>query len=170
MGQDSQQLAVSTFDERETVLNEWRSLQTRLERLFSAAVHSVTVPAGLDRGETERRVRNIIRLRRRRDRIFGLGLFGEPAWDMLLELYAAEITGRRECVSGRCVSGVPATTALRWITLLENAGWIARRADQLDRRRSFLSLTPKATSAMDSFFAQPELVQIMCNSHRVETR
>ena len=75
------------------------------------------------------RPRTIIRLRRRRDRLFGSDLFGEPAWDMLLELYAAELAQRRECVSGLCcASGVPATTALRWITLLVNAGWVTRRA------------------------------------------
>lgn len=165
MGQHSRQISVSSFDdsEREALLNEVRSLHVRLERLFDTASDVGPIPTGcFERADTERQVRNIIRLRRRRERFFGSDLFGEPAWDMLLELYAAELAGRRECVSGLCcVSGVPTTTALRWISLLEDSGWIARKADVLDRRRSFLSLTAKARTAMDGFFAQPELAQVL---------
>ena len=81
---------------------------------------------------------------------------------MLLELYAAELTGRRVSVSGLCgVSGVPSTTALRWIKMLENADWITRKADPVDGRRSFLSLTAKARTAMEGFFGQQELVQLV---------
>ena len=165
MEQRSQRLSVPSSDQsaRLEVLKEMRHLQTKLERLFDITSDSQAVPAGpLDRTETEVRVRNIIRLRRRRERLFGSDLFAEPAWDMLLELYAEELAQRRECVSSLCyASGVPPTTALRWITLLEKTGWFARCADPLDQRRTFLSLTPKAAAAMDCFFAQPELAQII---------
>lgn len=165
MDQPSQQIAGKSYchSEQERLLNEVKSLQARLERLFDISCDAGTVASEpLEGSEAQRRARNIIRLRRRREALFGRGLFGEPAWDMLLELYVAELAGRRECVSGLCcVSGVPSTTALRWIGLLENAGWISRTADPRDGRRSFLSLTRKARAAMDSFFAQPELVQVL---------
>ena len=38
-------------------------------------------------------VRNIIRLRRLRNQFFRPSLFGEPAWDMLLDLMAARLEG-----------------------------------------------------------------------------
>lgn len=147
--------------EQEALLNEVKSLQSRLERLCCASLDPGPVSAFEGSG-TERRVRNILRLRRRREAFFGSDLFGEPAWDMLLELYATELAGRRKSVSGLCsVSGVPSTTALRWIRMLENAGWIARMADPVDGRRSFLSLTAKARTAMEGFFGQAELVQLV---------
>ena len=147
--------------ELEMSLNEARSLQSRLERLCGNSREPEPVSA-IEGVETERKVRNILRLRRRRESLFGLDLFGEPSWDMLLELYATELAGRRESVSGLCsVSGVPSSTALRWIKTLENDGWITRKADPVDGRRSFLSLTAKARTAMERFFSQPELIQVI---------
>ena len=147
--------------EQEALLNEVKYLQSRLERLCATQPDPGPISA-FEGAETERRVLNILRLRRRREALFGSDLFGEPAWDMLLALYATELAGRRESVSGLCsVSGVPSTTALRWINVLENAGWIARKADALDGRRSFLSLTAKAKTALEGFFSQPELLQVI---------
>jgi DNA-binding MarR family transcriptional regulator len=137
--------------EHEASLNKAKSSQSRVERLGCVSIDPGLVSPFQSAG-TERRVRNILRLRRRREALFGSALFGEPAWDMLLELYAAELTGRRVSVSGLCgVSGVPSTTALRWIKMLENADWITRKADPVDGRRSFLSLTAKARTAMEAF-------------------
>lgn len=150
-----------SVSEQEALRNQMKSLQSRLERLCGTPPDPGPLSA-FEGAETERRVRNILRLRRRREALFGSDLFGEPAWDMMLELYAAELAGRRESVSGLCsVSGVPSTTALRWIKLLENAGWIGRQADPVDGRRSFLSLRGKARTAMEGFFGQPELVQLV---------
>lgn len=147
--------------EHEGLLNEMKSWHSRLERLCSASLEPGPIPS-FEVAETERRVRSILRLRRRRETLFGSDLFGEPAWDMLLELYAVELAGRQESVSGLCsVSGVPPTTALRWIKVLESDGWIARSADQFDGRRRFLSLTCKARTAMEGFFSQPELVTVV---------
>lgn len=102
---------------------------------------------------SEREVRAILKLRRNRDRHFEAALFADPAWDILLELYAAELGQQRLSVSSVCLgAGVPATTALRWIGILENKGLIQRRADRLDGRRVFLLLTCAGIEAMDSFF------------------
>ncbi|MEZ5655102.1 MAG: hypothetical protein R3E04_04340 [Sphingobium sp.] len=60
-----------------------------------------------------------LRIRRRRDAIFSdeLGassIFGEAAWDMLLDLFVSRSENKRVSVSSLCIaSGVPATTALR---------------------------------------------------------
>lgn len=95
----------------------------------------------------------ILRQRRRRDNFFSADLFGEPAWDMLLELYAHALDQRRISISALCTaSGVPATTALRWIGNLERAGLIVRRNDPTDLRRVWLELTSDGSSAVDQYF------------------
>ena len=72
---------------------------------------------------------------------------------MLLELYDADFTGRRISVSSLCfASGVPQTTALRWIKVLEREGQIKRTPDPRDGRRYFVELTESARTALDRTF------------------
>ena len=80
-------------------------------------------------------------------------MFADPAWDILLDLYLAEIEQRRTVVSSLCVAAnVPATTALRWMTSLIDRGMLTRRSDPLDRRRVFVELTAKASQGMRCYF------------------
>lgn len=109
----------------------------------------------VDKKEDLRRIRHILRSRRRRDTMFGDDLFGEPAWDLLLELYAADIRQYKMSISAACsASAVPQSTALRWIAKLENDGWVKRESDPLDGRRYWLFLTPKGVSTMRSYLAE----------------
>ena len=102
---------------------------------------------------TERYVRNLLKLRRHRDRFFRSELFADPAWDILLELYAAALGQFRISVSNLCIgAAVPATTALRWIRQLEDEGLITRRDDPTDGRRKFIMLSDKALEAMNAYF------------------
>lgn len=102
---------------------------------------------------TEQMVRTILRLRRHRDRFFKTELFADPAWDMLLELYACELGQQRISISSLCVgAAVPATTALRWITTLEQEELIERRPDPTDGRRFFIQLTRAGRDAMTDYF------------------
>lgn len=92
--------------------------------------------------------------RRRRDKLFGAGLFGEPAWDILLDLFIAAKEGKRVSVTSACIgSTVPATTALRWIAVLEANGCVVRENDPKDARRAFLHLTASAYAKMIDFFS-----------------
>ena len=90
-----------------------------------------------------------------RDDAFGLaGLFEDPAWDMLLDLFAAELERRRVSVSSLCIAAAVApTTALRWIGKLIDAGLLERQPDAFDRRRAFMSLTARASGGMRSYLA-----------------
>jgi len=102
---------------------------------------------------TEEYVRALLNLRRSRDRFFEAELFADPAWDILLELFAAELGQRRISVTSLCVgAAVPATTALRWIKTLEDRGLIRRAADPMDGRRIFVSLSDEAFTAIGNFF------------------
>lgn len=102
-----------------------------------------------------RLVRRIIRQRQLRARFFDGDLFGDPAWDMLLDLTAARAEHTRVSVTSLCIaSGVPPTTALRWIGQMTEAGLLLRVEDEADRRRAFITLTDRAADAMARYFAE----------------
>lgn len=99
-------------------------------------------------------VRGLIRQRRQRERHFPADMFADPAWDMMLDLYAAHYEGRQDIsVSSLCIaSAVPATTALRWIKSMTGAGVFARVADPHDGRRIFIRLADATRRELDSYF------------------
>ncbi len=100
------------------------------------------------------RVKTVIRARQRRERFFQARLFSDPAWDMLLDLFVAQLEQRRVTVSSLCIAAaVPSTTGLRWIHLMETAGFFQRERDERDRRRVYITLTPAAIDAMNGYFA-----------------
>ena len=99
---------------------------------------------------------NLYKLRRIRDKVFGNSeMFGEPAWDMLLDLMIAERKFASISVTSVCIAScVPPTTALRWLAILEFEGLVDRTRDALDRRRSFVRISEKGQRLMNRFFAQ----------------
>jgi hypothetical protein len=102
---------------------------------------------------TSRDVREVIRARRLRDQFFERGLFEDPAWDMLLDLFAAELEQTQVSVSSLCIAAAVApTTALRWIAKMTDAGVFVRHADPFDKRRAFMALSPKAHDGMRDYF------------------
>lgn len=81
-------------------------------------------------------------------------LLGEPAWDILLDLYVNQLEPVGISVTSSCIaSGVPATTALRWLGVLETEGWIERRGDENDRRRYYLTLTAHGRGKMTAILS-----------------
>ena len=82
-------------------------------------------------------------LRRKRDEASEKkALFGEPGWDILLDLYIAQRRRMEIQVSSVCLdAGVPSTTILRWNARLEREGLIYRVADHADARRRYVRLT-----------------------------
>ena len=102
-----------------------------------------------------RLVRLIIRQRQLRGQMFDSELFADPAWDILLDLTAARAEHIRVSVTSLCIaSGVPPTTALRWIGQMVEAGLLERVEDESDRRRAFIQLSDKAADAMARYFAE----------------
>lgn len=98
-------------------------------------------------------VRRLLRRRRMRDQYFPADLFADPSWDMLLDLYAARLEGQPVSVSSLCIAAaVPATTALRWIKTMTDAGLFLREADPHDGRRIFIGLAETAFDAMARYF------------------
>ena len=100
-------------------------------------------------------VKRAIDERRLRQKFFGYELFADPAWDMLLQLFLAEISQRRVSVTALTIAAnVPATTALRWIKTMADAAIIRRRPDPTDARRVFVELSEKASEAMEGYFEE----------------
>jgi hypothetical protein len=101
-----------------------------------------------------RMVRQVIANRQARGRFFDPELFGDPAWDMLLDLTAAHGEGTQVSVTSLCIAaGVPATTALRWLTQMVESGIFVRVPDPSDKRRAFIALSERSLAAMAGYFA-----------------
>jgi len=94
----------------------------------------------------------MIALRQSRVTAFGPDLFADPAWDMMLELLLARLERRPVSVSKLCLaSGVPQTTALRWIANLVARGLLERSADPGNGRRILVDLTDPVAARLQRF-------------------
>lgn len=110
-------------------------------------------------------IRSLQKARNFRATLFGENLFADPAWDMLLELYASELTQQRVSVSRATnASGVPLSTALRWMAVLEERNLVMRVGDPLDARRVWISLTPNSASLMHRYFAATSITSFTASS------
>ncbi len=90
--------------------------------------------------------------RRARAHFLSTSLLGEPVWDMLLALFCFSSRGRRLSVSSLCyASGVPSTTALRWVGVREERDLIKRSRDRFDGRRTYLVLTERGADLMQRY-------------------
>ncbi|MEE4316518.1 hypothetical protein [Erythrobacter dokdonensis] len=99
-------------------------------------------------------IRQVIANRQARAKFFDPALFGDPAWDMLLDLAAAHGEGARVSVTSLCIAaGVPATTALRWLSQMVESGIFVRLPDPADKRRAFIALSERSLAGMAGYFA-----------------
>lgn len=160
-----------TPDARETLLGKMSSLSTELQRLamlmddpaaqpkFRAGdleperepergadrpAPPAEIPAIPEAAQLTDYIRELLRKEMKRREIGGGELFGDPAWEMLLDLLLAKIEGRRVSVSSACIaSGAPMSTALRLVRRLVGESVLCRLPDEHDRRRHFLVINPK---------------------------
>jgi DNA-binding MarR family transcriptional regulator len=142
-------------------------VREKLTRIAGAIDHAAETMRHLDRGRAEpgeyttgaypsqipliKLARLLYKERRLRDSA-GIGdLFGEAAWDILLDLYASQ----RVSVSSLCIAAcVPPTTALRWIKLMTDQGVLVRLHDPNDGRRIYVELAPGTRDALTSYLRQ----------------
>lgn len=125
-------------------------------RNIQGAEPAAPLPDQLTPHELIREAHLAYELRRKREAIFaGLELFGEPAWDMLLDLYGAHVKGQLVSVSSACIASAgPATTALRWLGTLQQAGLVERTSDPQDQRRVLVRLTRKGIQQMEIYLRE----------------
>jgi len=90
-------------------------------------------------------------------------IFGEPGWEMLLDLFIHMNLGKAVNISSMCLAtNAPKTTALRYIELLAEMGLIQKVASPHDGRITYVKLTPKAYVSLGTYLlevsrATPEL-------------
>lgn len=145
--QPSQHPALAGFGELKRVYHGGGPAQDNISFGASTTVASAPLP-------DPKLVRQVIANRQARGRFFDPALFGDPAWDMLLDLTAAQGEGTQVSVTSLCIAaGVPATTALRWLTQMVESGIFVRLPDPADKRRAFIAMSDDASAAMANYFA-----------------
>lgn len=149
---------------RQTLIRNLSNLSSELQRLTMlmepapATPHDAAAPAppspaapatqraeepGRD-GDLTRFIRELLRKEAMRRNIGDGTLFGDPTWEMLLDLLLASIEDRKVSVSSACIaSGAPMSTALRLVRRLVAEDVLCRIPDQYDKRRNFLIINPK---------------------------
>jgi hypothetical protein len=97
-----------------------------------------------------RQARQVLAMRSGRHDHFPDILFGEPAWDLLLQLYVAEAERRQPTIE-QCLAGstAPSSTTMRWIRLLIEQGLVTEEAGG-----DVLSLTVTARQSLKAFLRQ----------------
>ncbi|WP_082466455.1 winged helix DNA-binding protein [Sphingomonas sp. Leaf38] len=93
--------------------------------------------------------KRLYEVRQMRADILGDALFSEPAWDILLDLFISEHEERQLSVSAVCIGArSPSATALRYLSMLQDAGLVDRTRDERDGRRSHVRLTTQGRRRM----------------------
>ena len=101
-----------------------------------------------------RTAQRILERRRSRTSEFDDVMFGEPAWDMLLDLYVREAHGASTTASQLLEgTGARPVTASRWLQFLEEKGLASRRPHPLDQRVEFVALTGRARDSLDRYLS-----------------
>ena len=147
--------------------------KARARKLFAAATELLAIARDLENGQQQsgsdagiivnpapnsRHVelaRQEYQDRRQRARAFDDdSIFGEPAWDILLDLFIAANERKKVSVTSACIaSACASTTALRWLNVLEKQQLVARDADPGDLRRTNVRLTAKGFTAMTDYLS-----------------
>lgn len=99
---------------------------------------------------TDAHIKRLILVRQLRGTIVEADLFADPAWEILLTLYAAELADKRLTVGKLCSSvDVPPTTAARWLKVLVERGLV--RTDAANQF-SCVALSAVGSSTMNRYF------------------
>lgn len=73
----------------------------------------------------------------------GNGLFADSCWTMCLDIYICGLKGERVTVSAIAhSSGIPMTTAMRYINVMVEQGLIEKAPNPADNRMIFVSASP----------------------------
>lgn len=113
-------------------------------------------------GQIERRALELAKvaihmreLGKRRARHVSQEFIGEPAWEMLLELFIQFAGGAKVSTKSLClVSGASDTTALRLIDRMEDSCLLERSQSPVDRRVTLVRLTHQGIIAVGSILAE----------------
>lgn len=142
--------------EKEELTDTIRELAQRIEQLEAKAVdrgdEAMSLAFSDDKLATI--ASSIYRSRQMRSRYFEGSLLGDPAWDMLLDLFISKIQGRRVSTSSLCLAAhVPQATGLRWIDQLRRGGLLQQAPAHDDARVKLVEISSEGFRRMRAFIA-----------------
>ena len=80
-------------------------------------------------------------------------LFGDPAWEMLVDLFIHQCKGKELSITSLCVAvNIPMSSGLRLVQKLCNVGILRRIADPIDGRRTIIKLEPPVAHRLRAYF------------------
>lgn len=157
-----QALDVELIDHIVVTQREHRRLAAGKARPKGRPGPSLTLGDG-HRDETQKEVvglalanaRRTLRRRLLRKQLLGNDeLFGEPAWDMLIDLFIHEGEAKPVSTSSLGIaSGLGMSSALRLVQRLCDAELLVRMSDPADGRRNFIRLAPEVAHRLTAYFA-----------------
>lgn len=132
----------TNFENASILAELWR-LQRQLDKVCS----SITEVSKRSHSSRDTAL-SILRTHRAIDALFDFdGLATSPAWDVLLEIYAAGTLATSDAAVG---GGCALTTGLRWLAALEDKGLVHRFDDARDGRRKLVVLTSRAKGLVET--------------------
>jgi DNA-binding MarR family transcriptional regulator len=99
--------------------------------------------------------RSIADARRKLGAYLEAALFANPGMDIMLFLFAEGLHGATVTTNACCAAaGVPRTTALRWIKLLQDRGLVLGSDDVSDRRVTMLALSASGRDTIRNWLTE----------------
>lgn len=96
--------------------------------------------------------KQILERRRLRQTEFSAALFGESAWEMLLELYVEESSGASTTTTQlQAGPSSRSSTSARWLQKLEQEDLVSRRWHPVNHGTEFVELTNGAREALERY-------------------
>lgn len=99
----------------------------------------------------EQQVLCLLAARRKRAEIFGDRIFSDPAWDIVLELFAAELGDRRVRLDDLAAIA-PISVLARWVAVLEERG-LVECAGRLDPSQCWIRLSRDCAAKLSAFLS-----------------
>ncbi|MDE2619710.1 MAG: winged helix-turn-helix transcriptional regulator [Sphingomonadales bacterium] len=125
------------------------AIRTMLHTMVDQILEARSKEAAEHAGDLREVARAVYESRRARNKILPPGLLGEPAWDILLDLYGNDTGASGMSTKSVCLAAdVPYSTAWRCLGALEADGLIERYSDSHDARRNLVRLTARGETAV----------------------
>ena len=113
------------------------------------------------------RAKRLVAMHHALSRQLGDGFFDNPALLMLLELFIARIEHRTTTVKVLVLcSGVPSSTAQRWIDRLQAQKLVAKHVNKADRRSAHVTIADHAVIAIKALLGRLEAARPAPTEHR----
>jgi len=100
-----------------------------------------------------RLARMVLKARAKRADFLPPDVFGEPGWNMLLELFTAREQEQRIAVTSLCIASLaPMTTAMRWLDKLVASDLAVLKPSTSDGRVIYVELSRNGFVSMQRYF------------------